>query len=53
MLDSHSNIPIMDEQENIINSDDEDEQAQMPVDDIQTECKNDLHNDEIYLFFSS
>jgi hypothetical protein len=28
----------MDEQENLVNSDDEDEQAQMPVDDAQTEC---------------
>jgi len=31
---------VMDEQENIVNSDDEDEQAQMPVDDVQTECNN-------------
>jgi hypothetical protein len=30
----------MDEQENIVNSDDEDEQIQMPVDDVQTECNN-------------
>jgi hypothetical protein len=29
----------MDEQENIVNSDDEDEQGQMPIDDGQTECK--------------
>ena len=28
----------MDEQENLMNSDDEDEQAQMPVDEEQTEC---------------
>ena len=29
---------VMDEQENLVNSDDDDEQAQMPVDDGQTEC---------------
>jgi hypothetical protein len=28
----------MDEQENLVNSDDEDEQAQMPADDGQAEC---------------
>ncbi len=29
---------VMDEQENLVNSDDEDEQAQMPADDGQAEC---------------
>ncbi|CAF0829541.1 unnamed protein product [Rotaria sordida] len=37
IIDNPSNIQIIDEQENIVNSDDEDEQAQMPVDDGQTE----------------
>ncbi len=32
-------MPTIEEQENIINSEDEDEQAQLPVDDdAQTEC---------------
>lgn len=31
---------VIDEQENIMNSDDDDEQAQMPVDEGQTECNN-------------
>jgi hypothetical protein len=29
----------MDDQENLVNSDDDDEQAQIPVDDVETECK--------------
>jgi len=41
---------VLDEQENMVNSDDEDEQAQMPVDDIPTECNN---NREKKNFFNS
>jgi hypothetical protein len=37
-MDNRSNLPVIDEQENLGNSDDEDDQAQMPVDDAQTEC---------------
>ena len=31
---------VIDDQENIMNSDDDDEQAQIPVDEGQTEFKN-------------
>ena len=39
MLDNPSNIPMMEEQENIVNSDEDDEQTQMHVDEVQTECR--------------
>ena len=39
MIENGSNMPIIDDQEHITNSDDEDEQEQMPVDEAQTECK--------------
>jgi len=41
-------MPIIDDQENLVNSDDEDEQGHMPVDDAQTEC-NKTRN---FLYFS-
>jgi hypothetical protein len=50
IIDNPSNIPIIDEQENIVNSDDEDEQAQMPVDDVQTECNTIIHRKKKYNF---
>ncbi|UJR33367.1 hypothetical protein I4U23_020815 [Adineta vaga] len=37
MIENGSNMPIIDDQEHITNSDDEDEQEQMPVDEAQTE----------------
>ncbi|UJR13835.1 hypothetical protein I4U23_000846 [Adineta vaga] len=37
-LDSRSNMPIIEEQENMLNSEDDDEQAQIPIEDeVQTE----------------
>jgi hypothetical protein len=39
-LDSRSNMPTIEEHENIVNSEDDDEQTPTPVDDdVQTECK--------------
>lgn len=51
IIDNQSNMPIIDEQENIINSDDEDEQAQMPVDvdEVPTECKGWLREKTVIL----
>jgi len=43
-------MPIIDDQENLVNSDDEDEQGHMPVDDAQTECNNSIKQ-EIFLHF--
>jgi hypothetical protein len=54
MMDNRSNMPIIDEQDNIVNSDDEDDQGQMPVDDVPTECninKHEKSNDHIFLLF--
>ena len=39
MNENDANTPILEDQENLGNSDDEDEQGQMPVDEAQTECK--------------
>jgi hypothetical protein len=39
-IDTRSNMPTIEEQENTVNSEDDDEQAQIPVDDdAQIECK--------------
>jgi hypothetical protein len=38
-IDTRSNMPTIEEHENILNSEDDDEQAQIPVDDdVPTEC---------------
>ena len=38
-IDQRPTTPIMDEQEHLVNSDDDDEQAPIAMDDGQTECK--------------
>ena len=45
-VDSRTNMPTIDEHENIAGSEeDEDEQAQMPTDDeVQTECKKEKNS---------
>ncbi len=43
---------VLDEQENMVNSDDEDEQAQMPVDDIPTECNNNRKKKFFFIVFA-
>ena len=49
MIGDGSNLPTIDDQEHLINSDDDDEQGQMPVDDAQTECNNLAKKNVLYL----
>jgi len=44
-------MPTIDEQEHLVNSDDEDDQAQMPVDDVQTECNHQQQIKIVFFFF--